>query len=154
MTARTLQARLNFWRAKVPTVFRGTKFLLVAWLGMFVNTGYLYLFKGVLGIRIIPASLMAIEIAIIHNFIWFRHWAWKDRQQKYHQPFFKQLFKYNIATGLVDLFSNVTILWVLSTFFHVHYLLANICGMIAGPFIKFWLNDKFIFREKRHDPAG
>ena len=51
----------------------------VAWLGMLVNTGCLYLFKGVLGFRIIPASVLAIEISIIHNFIWLRHWAWRDR---------------------------------------------------------------------------
>lgn len=133
-------------------LFRGGKFMAVAWVGMVVNTACLYLFKGVWHIRIIPASLMAIEIAIIHNFIWFRAWAWKDREQRL--PFFHQLLVYNAATGAVDLVSNVSILWALSTFFGVHYLLANILGMIAGPFIKFWLNEKFIFRERRHDSSG
>ena len=140
--------KLQTWNERLPQVLRGTKFLLVAWMGMVVNSGYLYVFKGVLGVRLIPASMMAIEIAIIHNFIWFRHWAWKDRKSENRQPFFKQLLMYNVATGIVDLSANVTILWVLSTLFHVHYMLANILGMLAGPFIKFWLNDKVIFREK------
>ena len=121
----------------------------IAWLGTAVNTGCLYLFKGVLKIPIIPASMMAIEVAILHNFLWFRWWAWKDR---IHRPsFFKHLLFYNAATGVVDLVANVSVLWALSTFAGVHYLLANLAGMIAGPFIKFWLNEKFIFREKSHD---
>ena len=119
----------------------------VSWLGMVVNTGCLYLFKGVLHIRIIPAALMAIEVAIIHNFIWHRHWAWRDRTANNHQSFFRQLLLYNVFTGAVDMVANVSVLWSLSTFFHIHYLLANVLGMIAGPFIKFWVNDKIIFKE-------
>ena len=130
-------------------LFRGGKYLVVAWVGMLVYTGCLYLFKGVWGIPIIPASILAIEIAIIHNFIWFRHWAWKDRV---HRPsFFKHLIIFNAATGAVDFVGNVSVLWALTTFAGVHYLVANVLGMIVPPFIKFWLNEKFIFREKEHE---
>ncbi len=135
--------------ALLAFLLRSGKFMVVAWLGAGVNTAFLYLFKGVWRIPIIPASIMAIEIAIVHNFVWMRYWAWRDRTDR--PPFVKQLLFYNAATGAVDLAANVSILWVLSTFFGVHYLVANILGMAAGPFIKFWLNEKLIFREKRHD---
>ena len=121
----------------------------VAWLGMAVNTGCLYVFKGLLHVRLIPASVMAIEIAIIHNFIWYRSWTWRDRPNK--PPFFQQLIKYNIATGAVDFLGNVSVLWILATFLNIHYLLANILGMIAPPFIKFWLNEKVIFKASPDD---
>ena len=134
----------------LATLFRGGKFMAVAWLGMVVNTGCLYLFKGVMGIKLIPASMMAIEIAIIHNFIWFRYWAWKDRKKGNSDGFLKQLIKYNLATGAVDFVANVSVLWSLATLFKVHYLLANVLGMIAPPFIKFWLNEKLIFKESPH----
>jgi putative flippase GtrA len=134
----------------LPLLFHGTKFMIVAWMGMLVNTGCLYLFKGVLGIRLIPASLMAIEIAIIHNFIWLRLWAWSDRgATNGRPPFLKQLLIYNAATGAVDLAANVSILWILAALFGIHYLIANLAGMILGPFIKFWLNEKLIFKETR-----
>jgi putative flippase GtrA len=122
----------------------------VAWVGMGVNTACLYLFKGVWHVPIIPASLLAIEIAIVHNFIGLRLWAWGDRQDHGHRPpFFRQLLLYNAATGIVDLAVNVSILWLLYKLFGVHYLLANIAGMIMGPFFKFWLNDKIVFKEVR-----
>jgi putative flippase GtrA len=136
----------------LATLFRGGKFMIVAWLGMLVNTGCLYLFKGVFGIRLIPASILAIEIAIIHNFIWFRLWTWKDRPNK--QPFFRQLIKFNVATGAVDFAANVTVLWSLATIVGIHYLVANILGMIAPPFIKFWLNERFIFKGSANDSSN
>ncbi len=118
-----------------------------------VNTGVLYLMKGVLGIPLIPASMIAIELAIVHNFIWHRNWTWKKRIADKPEPFFKQLLVYNTATGLVDILVNVSLLWILTTFFGVYYLIANVIGMIMGPVIKFWLNEKVIFRKQRKTVA-
>jgi putative flippase GtrA len=129
-------------------VYRGSKFLLVGWIGMIVNSSCLYLFKGILGFPLIPASLMAIEIAIIHNFFWHRHWTWRDRNGDKSQSFSKQLLTYNLMMGSVDLVVNVSILWVLTTVFGVHYLISNIVGMMCGPLIKFWLNEKVVFRKR------
>ncbi|RLC37140.1 hypothetical protein DRH29_02975 [candidate division Kazan bacterium] len=129
-------------------IFRGTKFNLVGWAGMLVNSGCLYLLKGVLGVPLIPASLIAIEIAIVHNFFWHRYWTWKDRNGNGEKPFLIQLLTYNLMTGAVDLVANVTVLWMLTTMFGVYYLISNIFGMIMGPFIKFWLNEKVIFKKR------
>ena len=132
---------------RLPLLFRGGKFIAVAWLGMLVNSAVLFTLKGGLHVPLIPASMIAIEVAIIHNFIWHRQWAWAERNNGHNKPFFRQLLLYNVATGVVDFSVNVSVLWMLSTFLHVHYLLANIAGMCAGPFVKFWLNDKIIFKE-------
>jgi putative flippase GtrA len=115
-----------------------------------VNTVCLYALKGVLHVPIIPAGLISIEIAIIHNFIGNRLWTWKDRYGENPPPFWKQLLKYNLMTGCVDLTINVTILWVLTTFAGINYLISNLAGMIISPFIKFWLNEKYIFNGKSY----
>jgi len=134
-------------RARLSMLFRGGKFMAVGWLGMLVNSAVLFTLKGGLHVPLIPASMIAIEVAIIHNFIWHRQWAWAERNNGHKKSFFRQLLLYNAATGAVDFSVNISVLWSLSTFLNVHYMLANIVGMCAGPFVKFWLNDKIIFKE-------
>jgi dolichol-phosphate mannosyltransferase len=124
-----------------------SRFLIVGWIGTGVNTLCLYLLKGRLQVPIIPASIMATEVAVIHNFIWLRYWAWGDR---HGGSFFRQLIFYNAATGCVDLLVNIPLLWVFYELASIPYLLANISGMIIGPLVKYGLNDKFIFKEARN----
>ena len=139
----------QYYRFLFQLLFRGSKFILVGWIGMIVNSCCLFLFKGILDVPLIPASLMAIEIAIVHNFFWHRHWTWRDRNGEEDQSLLRQLLTYNLMTGSVDLVANVTVLWLLTTFLGIYYMIANIAGMIMGPFIKFWLNEKVIFRKRR-----
>jgi len=140
------------WATALPTLFRGAKYAVVAALGAGVNSAGLYLFKGVLGLPLILSSVFAIEIAIVHNFLWFKYWAWRDRFDP-HTPLLRQLLAYNVVTGAIDLAGNISVLWTLTTFFGVHYLIANVLGMIAPPILKFWLNEKVFFRKKHPPPA-
>ena len=46
---------------------------------------------------------------------------------------------------------NLGVLWVLAAFAGVHYLVADLAGMLAGPFFKFLANEFLIFgKEKGH----
>jgi putative flippase GtrA len=54
-----------------------------------------------------------------------------------------------LATGSVDFLVAVPTLWTLSTVFNIHYLAANLLAMIAPPLIKFYLNEKHIFKPSR-----
>lgn len=112
-TIQLTKARIP-WRLRYSQFLHGIRFMIVAWTGTGVNTAALYLFKGFLNVPIIPASLIAIELAIIHNFIWLRHWAWADRRTRGGlRAFFRQLAIYNVCTGTTDFLVSVPALWLL-----------------------------------------
>jgi dolichol-phosphate mannosyltransferase len=139
------------WSAVIrANLFRGGRFVAVGWMGTGMNTLCLYVLKGRLHVPIIPASLLATEAALIHNFIWLRYWVWGDRSTSGRPPFWRQLAVYNLATGAADLLVSIPLLWLLYKVAGVPYLLANLAGMIVGPFLKFGLNDKLIFKEERN----
>ena len=96
----------------------------------------------------------SIEIAIVHNFVWFRCWAWRDRFAGRRISFLRQLVAYNAVTGVIDLTGNISVLWALTTFLGMHYLIANVLGMIVPPILKFWLNEKLFFRKEKAGGAN
>ena len=123
-------------------------FQLVAWLGTALNLTILWLLKGVLDLPLLIAGAIAIEAAIIHNFTWHYLYTWKGRVKGTFRDYLKRLFHYNIVTASIDFVVNLGTLWVLTTFFGVHYLIADLLGKLAGPLFKYFANEFLIFRHK------
>ena len=139
------------WEVTKKKVFaRVLRFQLVAWGGTLVNLGVLWLLKGGLKIPLLPAGALAIETAIIHNFTWHYFVTWKDRVHGTAMDYFLRLVRYNLVTASVDFAVNLGTLWALVTFAGVHYLVAALFGMLAGPLFKYFANEFFIFRRARN----
>lgn len=124
------------------------KFQFVAWIGTLVNMGVLWVLKGLLDVPLMIAGACAIELAIIHNFTWHYFLTWRERVHHTARDYFLRLLKYNLVTASIDFVLNLTVLYVLTKYFGVYYLVANIFGMLAGPIFKFLANEFFIFRHK------
>lgn len=127
------------------------RFQLVAWLGTLVNLGTLWLLHGKFKIPVPIAGACAIEVAILHNFTWYYLRTWKDRVGHTPQGFVQRLWKYNLITAGIDFVVNLGLLWILTHFFHLHYLLADLLGMIASPFFKIFVNELIIFKKPKLD---
>ncbi|MCD6594335.1 GtrA family protein [bacterium] len=124
------------------------KFQIVAWGGTIVNLGVLWLLKGQLDVNLVIAGACAIELAIIHNFTWHFFVTWRDRVNRNLSDYLIRLAKYNAITASIDFTINLGILWLLTTYFGVNYLLADIIGMIAGPIFKFSANELLVFKKR------
>lgn len=124
------------------------KFQFVAWIGTLINMGVLWVLKGLMDMPLMIAGACAIELAIIHNFTWHYFLTWRERVHYTVSDYFLRLVKYNLVTASIDFVVNLTVLYVLTKYFGVYYLVANIMGMLAGPILKFLANEFFIFRHK------
>jgi len=124
------------------------RFQAVALGGTVVNMGVLWFLKGQLHWPVVLAGACAIELAIIHNFTWHYFKTWKDRVSHTGKDFFLRLLKYNGVTASIDFIVNLTVLYVLTKYFNVYYLLANGFGMLAGPVLKYLANEYLVFRLK------
>ena len=60
---------------------------------------------------------------------------------------FKRIIKFQLV-GWGGTLVNLSVLWALTKYLGVHYLVADIIGMLGGPVLKFWANEFLIFRRK------
>lgn len=100
------------------------------------------------------AKVCAVELAIIHNFTWHYFVTWRERVNHTVGDYFARLLKYNKITASIDFVFNLSILWILTKRYGVHYLLADIVGMLAGPVLKFLANEFLIFRRGDRNERG
>ena len=92
------------------------------------------------------AGACAIELAILHNFTWHYFTTWRDRVRHTVKDYLLRLAGYNAATASIDFLVNLSVLWILTRFLGIHYLVANLIGMACGPLLKFFVNEWLIFR--------
>ena len=61
------------------------------------------------GFDIPLATLMAVELAVLHNFFWHQRWTWRDRPSSSTRETFARLLRFQAANGVVSLIGNVLI---------------------------------------------
>jgi len=65
--------------APPSTLLRWCKFNFVGGIGIGVQFAALFLLKGVLHLNYLAATAIAVEAAVVHNFVWHEHFTWADR---------------------------------------------------------------------------
>jgi len=107
------------------------KFSIVGAIGAGINTGFLWVFTDVAGLFYLYSSAIAIEIAIILQFLMNDRWTFKEQKTTHVEQFIKRILKSNLwrSGGLAV---NIGVLYFLTEYMNVYYLLSNIAGIICA----------------------
>lgn len=99
------------------------KFLLVGGLGVMINSLALIGLHQLLRFPLVVASLAAVELAIVSNFVWNDRWTFGRKKLS-----LQRFFQFNLVScgGLVI---TTGTLWALVTHLATPYLLANLLGI-------------------------
>jgi len=130
----------------VKEVFlRAVKFYAVGALGIAVQLIALYFLKPMLDPHYLWATALAVETAILHNFIWHEFWTWSDRPSSGVERA-ARLWRFHMSNGLLSLAGNVLLMRFLVGTLGLHYLLANIISIASLAVVNFLLSELYVFR--------
>jgi dolichol-phosphate mannosyltransferase len=110
---------------------RFLKFSAVGLAGTTVNMAVLYLGYQVAGLPLLLASVLAVETAVLNNFLWNNIWTFRQRTFA-----LIRLVKFNLVS-LGALTVNVAVLYLLVTMLDLHYLAANLAAIVAATGLNF-----------------
>jgi putative flippase GtrA len=114
--------------------------------GFGVQALVLTFLKGVLGLHIIAATVIAVETAVLHNFYWHERWTWAHRNLEWRGTALR-LIRFNAGNGLISLGGNVLMMWLLVSKLDVHYLVAAVASLGTCSLLNFLVSDRLVFRE-------
>jgi putative flippase GtrA len=121
------------------------KFNTVGLLGMGFQLLTLGFLKGGLGLNYLAATLIAVESAVLHNFIWHERWTWLERTKRNASGVLGRLFRFHMANGLISVAGNLSLMWLLVSRLHLHYLIANITAIGVCAILNFLASDRLVF---------
>jgi putative flippase GtrA len=127
----------------VNVFIRWGKFNLVGAMGMVVQLGALALIDRWTGGHYLYASAAAIELAVLHNFVWHLHYTWRDRRDQ--SSLLAQCARFHLSNGLVSMLGNLAVMRILVQELRVPVLAANSIAILCCSIVNFCLGDHWAF---------
>ncbi len=126
---------------------RWGKFNLVGLIGMGVQLGALAVLNRWLGGHYLLAATAALELTLLHNFLWHVHLTWRDRRGG--SAVMGQLVRFHLSNGMVSLVGNLVLMRVLVGGAGMPVVAANLVAIVCCSLVNFWLGDEWVFAPGR-----
>ncbi len=127
-----------------PAFPRALKFVLVGGLGVGVQLGVLAALNAI-KINYLLATALAVEAAVLHNFLWHQRFTWADRAGIKMRGSLTTLFRFHLSNGLISVVGNLLLMRLLVPEFRLPVLHANIATIAICFLANFLASDRWVF---------
>ena len=115
-------------------------------LGFGLQLAVLFALKRGLSMNYLVATALAVESAVLHNFVWHEHVTWADVIAPFRHGVWIRLLRFHLANGLISIIGNLAFTWALVEVLQWSYLAANIATVFICSLLNFFASDRFVFR--------
>lgn len=98
------------------------------------------------GVALPLATALAVEAAVLHNFVWHQRWTWRDREDG--AGWGGRLWRFHSSNGVASIGVNVLLTWVVARWFHVPAPVANALAVAAAAGVNFVAADRWVFARR------
>jgi len=130
---------------KNRTLRRWLKFNAAGGIGIGVQLAALAVFRSLLHLDYLLATVLAVETAVLHNFLWHERFTWADRPARHFTHSLVRLVRFNASNGLISILGNLLLMRLLVGTLGMQYVVANLIAIAACSLVNFVLSDCFVF---------
>jgi putative flippase GtrA len=125
---------------------RWVKFSVVGIAGLMVQLAVLWAFTRFAHIGPMIATALAVEAALLHNFVWHEMWTWRGAEPSGR---WLRFWRFHAATGAISIASNTILTMSFQKALGIPLLVANVLAVGVTALLNFALADLWVFREKK-----
>jgi putative flippase GtrA len=129
----------------VPSVI---KFSLVGVLGFGLQLFLLQVFDH-LTANYLFATAAAVELTVLHNFIWHEKFTWRERAGTGIRATLWRLARFHISNGAISILGNLLMMCLFAGAMKIPLLLANLLSVMACSAVNFLAGDRWVFTPSR-----
>jgi putative flippase GtrA len=121
---------------------RWLKFSAVGATGIAVQLVSLAFLLRVAGVHYLLATALAVELSVLHNFIWHKKWTWADRNSASSGA---MLLRFNLTNGALSILGNLFFMWLFVGCAGMDARFANVLTISICALANFILSDMVVF---------
>jgi putative flippase GtrA len=128
-------------------LIRWVKFNAVGLVGVGVQLTALDLLTKAAGVYYLVATPLAVETAVLHNFLWHERYTWRDRTTvQGGAGVLQRLLRFHLTNGLLSLVANTLLMRLLAGIWHVPLVAANSLCIVTCSLANFLMSHNLVFR--------
>jgi dolichol-phosphate mannosyltransferase len=139
-------AQSFIWRSSLQ---RPAKFALVGAVGIIVQLAALQALTAI-GWHYLWATGLAVEVAVVHNFIWHQRFTWSDRQRSRLVETSSRLLRFHLSNGTISILGSLLLMRWLVGQLGLRVLVANLLTIAACSVGNFLASDRWVFLSPVH----
>jgi putative flippase GtrA len=128
-------------------MMRWLKFNVVGGLGIGVQLSILLCLTSGFHFGYLPATALAVEAAVVHNFLWHERYTWADRVQPAWKKSLPRLLRFNLTTGAISITGNLLLMKLLVGLGQMNYLVANGVAIALCSMANFLVSEGWVFEK-------
>ena len=130
-----------------PLAVRWLKFNLVGALGIAVQMAAFALFFSALHWNYLAATALAVETAVLHNFVWHEHYTWKHLPRGSARDVAWRLLRFHAGNGVISILGNLAFMRLFVGALHIPHYVASALAIALCSVLNFAASEWFVFRK-------
>jgi putative flippase GtrA len=126
--------------------WRFGRFSLVGFVGAVLQLMLVSLLTKYFGVLSTAATLVAVEITVVHNFVWHERFTWGKRGPESSREIALRLWRFHAGNGLISLAGNTILMYCLVERLKAPVLPAAIGAIALCSLANFLMADRWVFR--------
>jgi len=105
-------------------------------------------------VHYLVATVLAVESALVHNFIWHRQFTWSDQVDLRRFANLSRFFRFHLSNGAISLLGNLLIMWPLVGGLGFSVVVANGFAILICFAANFLASDYWVFSLGKNGVLG
>jgi putative flippase GtrA len=130
-----------------PLAVRYLKFNLVGAIGIVVQMGAFALLFSAFHVNYLVATALAVETAVLHNFVWHELYTWKHLPRGAARDVAWRLVRFHAGNGAISILGNLALMRLFVGVLHLNHYLASALAIALCSLLNFAASEWFVFRK-------
>ena len=122
-------------------------FAAVALIGFVVQVILIELLSQTLSWPLAVSTMVAVEVAVLHNFVWHEQWTWRHRVMGTNR--LQRLAMFHATNGLTSITGNVAFAEILVRTSALNSFSRSVVSVALTGMLNFIAADRMVFRARR-----
>lgn len=92
------------------------------------------------------ATPIAVEIVVLHNFVWHEGLTWRDRGLKRGRQRLARLWRFHLGNGFVSVFGNAALVYCFVERLKAPVLPSAFVAIVLCSLLNFFVADQWVYK--------